>query len=190
MASGKNFVCSLFCNQGWISLDADKLVHAAIQKAEPQILATFLPYAQNKGIKLTNDDGSLNRRELGRLIFPDPSLLQMQEQIVYPIIIEETKAFIASNAQKNIIINATVLYKTPELLSLCKCIVYVTAPRIIRFFRARKRDNMPFKQILSRFKSQKKLFLKYEEFNIPVYKLTNTGNKTEKKVLQLIKFLK
>ncbi len=190
MASGKNYVCSLFCKLGWISLDADKLVHSAIKKAESQILATFLPYAQNKGITLTNADGSLNRRELGRLIFPEPSLLQMQEQIVYPIIIEETKAFIESNSQKNIILNATVLYKTPALLSLCKYIVYVTAPKIIRFFRARKRDRMPFNQILSRFKSQKKLFYKYNEFNIPVYKLSNTNNKTEKKISQLIKFLK
>ena len=41
MAAGKNFVCSQLEEKGWISLDADKLAHKAINKNEEQILTAF-----------------------------------------------------------------------------------------------------------------------------------------------------
>ncbi|MBQ5907470.1 MAG: dephospho-CoA kinase [Treponema sp.] len=114
------------------------------------------------------------------MIFPNPELLAKQESIVYPIIIEETKKIISQNKGKNIILNATVLYKTPELLNLCEKIIFVTAPLAVRFIRARKRDKMPFRQIIQRFKSQKNLLKKYQETGIPVEILINI--KKQKKI--------
>lgn len=174
MAAGKNYICSQYEKQGWLSIDADRTVHKAIEIATPQILTAFAEDAKKAGIELCNNDGSLNRRNLGALIFPNPELLAKQESIVYPIIIEETKHFISQNNNKNIILNATVLYKTPELLKLCEKIIFVTAPAITRFLRARKRDKMPVLQILQRFSAQKNLLKQYESFGIPVEILINT----------------
>lgn len=173
MAAGKNFVCSYFEKKGWICIDADEQVHRAIKKSEPQILKAFAKEAKNANILLQNADGSLNRKNLGALIFPHPELLKRQENIVFPLVTEDTKKIIAENPDKDIVLNATVMYKIPELLKICEKIVFVTAPLFIRFLRAKKRDNLSALQILQRFWAQRGLQKKYKEFDIPFEKIKN-----------------
>lgn len=191
MAAGKNAVCRILEERGFIALDADRQVHGAIEKAAPEIIKTFSKEANAQNITLTDENGRINRRELGRLLFTSKELLSKQESIVYPVIIEETKRFIQKQQEQkkeaDIILNATVLYKTPELLRLCKYIIYVDAPKITRIVRALKRDRMPLRQILSRFATQKGLFSEYKKTGVPIIKITNAGS--EKKLKSAIKSL-
>ena len=191
MAAGKNAVCRILEERGFIALDADRQVHGAIEKAAPEIIKTFSNEAKAQNITLTDENGRINRRELGRLLFTSKDLLAKQERIVYPVIIEETKRFIQKQQEQkkeaDIILNATVLYKTPELLRLCKYIIYVDAPKITRIVRALKRDRMPLRQILSRFASQKNLFSEYKKTGVPIIKITNAGS--EKKLKSAIESL-
>ena len=191
MAAGKNAVCRILEERGFIALDADKQVHGAIEKAAPEIIKTFSNEAKAQNITLTDKNGRINRRELGRLLFTSKELLSKQESIVYPVIIEETKRFIQKQQElksdADIILNATVLYKTPELLNLCKYIIYVDAPKITRIARVLKRDRMPLRQILSRFASQKNLFSEYKKTGVPIIKITNAGS--EKKLKSAIESL-
>ena len=191
MAAGKNAVCRILEERGFIALDADRQVHGAIEKAAPEIIKTFSKEAKAQNITLTDKNERINRRELGRLLFTSKDLLAKQERIVYPVIIEETKRFIQKQQEQkkeaDIILNATVLYKTPELLRLCKYIIYVDAPKITRIVRALKRDRMPLRQILSRFATQKGLFSEYKKTGVPIIKITNAGS--EKKLKSAIKSL-
>lgn len=191
MAAGKNAVCRILEERGFIALDADRQVHGAIEKAAPEIIKTFSKEANAQNITLTDKNERINRRELGRLLFTSKDLLAKQERIVYPVIIEETKRFIQKQQEQkkeaDIILNATVLYKTPELLRLCKYIIYVDAPKITRIVRALKRDRMPLRQILSRFATQKRLFSEYKKTGVPIIKITNAGS--EKKLKSAIKSL-
>ena len=191
MAAGKNAVCRILEERGFIALDADRQVHGAIEKAAPEIIKTFSKEANAQNITLTDKNERINRRELGRLLFTSKDLLAKQERIVYPVIIEETKRYIQKQQEQkkdaDIILNATVLYKTPELLRLCKYIIYVDAPKITRIVRALKRDRMPLRQILSRFATQKGLFSEYKKTGVPIIKITNAGS--EKKLKSAIKSL-
>ena len=191
MAAGKNAVCRILEERGFIALDADRQVHGAIEKAAPEIIKTFSKEANAQNITLTDKNERINRRELGRLLFTSKDLLAKQERIVYPVIIEETKRFIQKQQEQkkeaDIILNATVLYKTPELLRLCKYIIYVDAPKITRIVRALKRDRMPLRQILSRFATQKGLFSEYKKTGVPIIKITYAGS--EKKLKSAIKSL-
>ena len=171
MASGKNYVCSIFEQFGWHSIDADLLVHEAIKKAAPQIIETFQPFESQFNVKITNTDGSINRRALGVILFARPDLLAKQEAIVYPIITSMIQAFIATHDKS--IIMATVLYKTPDLLQLCQAIIYVRAPLLTRLKRARRRDLLPLKQIIKRFLSQRHLLKKYQNTNLPIILINN-----------------
>ena len=177
MAAGKNYVCSLFEKEGFVSLDLDKTAHEAISLCTPQILSAFGDEAISRGISLLNEDGSLNRRALGQIVFSSPELLSKQEGIVYPKIIELTNKYIVENSGKSVILNATVLFKTPELLSKCEKIFFVKANLLKRLLRAKKRDKMPLRQILARFKSQKNLFSEYKKaaskLNIPIEIIRN-----------------
>ncbi len=166
MAAGKNYICSQMEKQGWASIDADLLVHDAIEIARDKILETFTPYAKENNIIIQRTDGSIDRRALGKLLFAFPELLKLQESIVYPIITKKIDDFISTHEKT--IINATVLYKTPGILSKCQKIIFVTAPFLKRLRRARTRDHLPLSQILRRFHAQKNLFKEYKKTGIPV----------------------
>ena len=171
MAAGQNYICSQMEKEGWSAIDADFLVHDAIELVKDKILKTFIPYAEEQNIKLTNEDGSIDRRALGQLLFSFPELLEIQESIVYPIITKQIYDFI--NSHEKTIINATVLYKTPELLYHCDKILFVTAPLLTRLRRARSRDHLSYRQIFRRFHTQRNLLREYQNFEIPLEIIKN-----------------
>ena len=171
MAAGKNYICSKMKEEGWASVDADLLVHDAIELVKDKILQTFIPYAEQQNIKLTKEDGSIDRRALGQLLFSFPELLAIQESIVYPIITKQIDNFI--NGHDKTIINATVLYKTPELLARCQKIIFVTAPIFTRLRRARRRDHLSYRQIFRRFYAQRNLLREYQKSGIPLEIIRN-----------------
>ena len=65
---------------------------------------------------------------------------------------------------RGLAINAALLYKTPSLLRQCQKIIYVDAPLLVRAWRIRRRDRLPFAQIFRRIKSQKGLLQEYQRF--------------------------
>lgn len=209
MASGKNYVCSELEKIGFVSVDCDVEVHKVLEEKKEKIISTFSDYAKRKNLTLKNPDGSLNRRNLGALLFQNPELLALHESIVYPAltknvtaIINTARAGFSSDADisndarttnnespatdtglrnstssqapiRGIIINATVLYKTPELLNKCDKIIFVQSNFITRFLRARKRDKMPLGQIKNRFLSQFHLKDRYKESGLEIITVRN-----------------
>ena len=171
MAAGKNYICSKLKEEGWASIDADLFVHDAIELVKDKILQTFIPYAESQNIRLTHDDGSIDRKALGSLLFSFPELLAIQESIVYPIITKQIENFI--DGHDKTIINATVLYKTPDLLARCEKIIFVSAPFFTRLRRARRRDHLPLRQLLRRFHAQRNLLREYQKSGIPLEIIQN-----------------
>ena len=188
MAAGKNFISSLLEKRGFLAIDADKCVHQAIEEAKNQILEAFSQIAKEKNIQIQNSDGTINRKNLGIILFSDEKLLRKQESIVHPKVNEIFNRFIDENPEKNIVLNATVLYKTP-VINKCDAIIFVKAPIITRFFRAKRRDNLPSKEIFKRFASQFKIFAKYKFLKTDIYSIWNIGksNKLEKKLDKILK---
>ena len=184
MAAGKNAASDILERDfGFACVDCDLLAHKAIENAREKIIAAFGKIADEKKIRLLNEDGSINRRVLGALIFPEPELVAKQESIVFPeteILIEK---FIEENREKDIAINATVLYKI-KAINLCKTVIYVDSPLALRAIRAKKRDGMSFLQILSRFRAQKTLFLEYQRTGADIHRVWNFG--TRKKLSEKI----
>ena len=178
MAAGKNAASSILEERGFACTDADILVHKAIENQKECILKTFSSLAGEKGIKLTDEKGNINRRALGSLIFTSPLLIKKQEDIVFPEVDHLIQEFLKENLSsgKNCAINATVLYKVPSVKDV-DLIIYVDAPFVQRFFRAKKRDGLPKKQILERFKAQKNLFTKYKFLNADIERVWNTGSR-------------
>ena len=171
MASGKNYVCSLLEKLGWSCVDADLLVHEAINQSTEKILAEFSDEAAKNKLTITNSDGTINRKALGQLLFKNPALLKKQEALIYPVIIKMIEDFISSHEKT--VINATVLYKTPQLLSKCELILYVQATFIKRFFRVKKRDKLPTSQIFRRFSAQKNMLSAYKKAGIQIIRIYN-----------------
>ncbi|MBP3608575.1 MAG: dephospho-CoA kinase [Treponema sp.] len=173
MASGKNYISKLLLDENSVSVDLDNFGHMAINSCKDQIYNAFNEIAEKKGINLKKVDGSIDRRALGSLIFSDKALIKKQESIVYPEIIKLTKDFIKQNKEKTIYINATLLFKTPELMKLCSKIYFVKSNFFVRLYRAKKRDNLPLGQILKRFLAQKDLLKNYKLTGKPIIFIKN-----------------
>ena len=187
MAAGKNLASSILEEKGLASVDADELAHRAVENARDKIIKEFGSLAKEKGISLLNKDGTLNRRQLGALIFSDKALVKKQEDIVYPEINSLFDEFIQSHQGQDVIINATVLYKVP-LIKKVDCIIYIDAPVLQRLFRASRRDHIPLRQIRQRFRQQRHLFSKYSSQNADIYRVWNTGTRRslEKKLMSVL----
>lgn len=173
MAAGKNAAAKLLEKRGWLCIDADALVHEAIESEADKIIRTFSQDAQKRGIDIVRSDGSVDRRSLGKLVFSDASLLAKQEAIVYPAIEKYAMQKIDSHEAKNIALNAAVLYKTPTLMRLCRAILYVEAPFLVRLLRAKKRDGDAVRAICKRFRAQRGLYRNYKQTGIPIVKVRN-----------------
>ena len=176
MAAGKNAASSVLEEKGFLCIDADESVHDIVETQKDKIVARFGKIAEERGIKICKPDGTIDRRALGSIVFSDPELLKAQEAIIHPAVEAAFNELIDGNPGKNIVLNATVLYKT-SLLNRCDAVIFVTAPLLVRFFRAKKRDNMSTTQILSRFYSQRKIFAKYKNLKADIYRVSNAGSK-------------
>lgn len=177
MAAGKNVAASILEKKGFVAIDADVLGHRAVKECTEQILCEFSDEAQKRGVSLLSSDGTLNRRVLGSIVFESRELLARQEQIVYPVIRRLLAEFIRENAGKDIAVNATVLYKLPDMQNIIERILYIDAPLPLRFIRAMKRDKTGIIQIYRRFSSQKNLFAKYKNTNTDIRRVWNTGTR-------------
>lgn len=177
MAAGKNAAAAILEKKGFAAIDADVLGHKAVKECTEQILCEFSDEAQKRGVSLLSSDGTLNRRVLGSIVFESRELLARQEQIVYPVIRRLLAEFIRENAGKDIAVNATVLYKLPDMQNIIERILYIDAPLPLRFIRAMKRDKTGIIQIYRRFSSQKNLFAKYKNTNTDIRRVWNTGTR-------------
>ncbi len=175
MCEGKNLAGSILKEAGCAVIDADEAAHDAAERLRGVIIERFGRDADKKGLRLLKDDGTLNRRALGRIVFSDPAALGDLEQIIHPAVDAMMDEFIRGNAGRPVVLNATVLYKTPTIFR-CACIIFVDAPCIVRFFRAKKRDRLSFLQILKRFYAQKDIYAQYRKINVDIYRVKNTGN--------------
>ena len=176
MCAGKNAAADWLARAGFAVIDADQTAHQALDECRGEVSAAFSAEAEACGIRFRNADGSINRRELGRLLFRYPDLLERHERILFPRINALLKAFIRENAGRHVVINAPLLFKS-EAAALCDFVLLITAPAVIRFWRAKKRDGLPFRQIWQRFSAQKALFNQNISANTDIVRVGNGAGK-------------
>ena len=80
---GKSFVASLFTELGCHVLDADQTAREVVMPGSPGLLAI----TQAFGEEILNPDGTLNRKQLGAVVFGDESQRQRLNHILHPFII-------------------------------------------------------------------------------------------------------
>ena len=157
MCAGKNVAADILAERGFAVVDADVVAHQALEECEAEVLAAFEGPALERGICIRAAGGGINRRELGRLLFPNPELLARHESILFPKINEIVARFADGHRESHTVINAPLLFKSP-VAELCDFSIIVTAPALVRLLRARRRDGLSCKLIAQRFLAQRELF--------------------------------
>jgi len=83
IAVGKSYVASVFAELGCHVLDADETAREVVLPGSPGLTAV----ANAFGEEVLNPDGTLNRQQLGALVFADEEKRQQLNYLLHPFII-------------------------------------------------------------------------------------------------------
>jgi len=173
--AGKNHVAAILESRGLPVLDVDKLGHACLENQRDAVFARF-------GDDVKAPDGSVNRKALGAKVFGDKAEMAALEAIVHPEANRMTLEWVEGQARGQIpgqnggicAVNAALLHKS-AVFGRLDCIILVRAPWIVRLVRARRRDGLPWADLLRRFESQRRFTAQYLAGNADIYRVENPG---------------
>ncbi len=134
IAVGKSTVTAYLLNKGYNVLDADEISRHALDKGT---------YCYNEVVRLfgcLNDDGSINRKELGSIVFLDDHKRSLLESIIHPYVIDELKRGI--EASNGIVFLDIPLLFEAHLQYLCDCIIVVYVNEQLQMQRLMNRNGI------------------------------------------------
>lgn len=150
--AGKTTVSKLLTQNGYRIIDADLVAREVVLPGTPCLVEIKNVFGQ----QVVNEDGSLNRRALGAVVFSDKQKLKQLEGILFPAIIARIGEMLKKCEQEG---ETLVILDAPTLLesgadSLCDYVVVVMAPQSARLMRIIARDNLTFEQAMQRINAQ------------------------------------
>ncbi|MCR4403619.1 MAG: dephospho-CoA kinase [Firmicutes bacterium] len=155
IGSGKSLVASELARRGAFVVDVDRVARALVEPGEPALEAIIREF----GPKFRRDDGTLDRRALGWLVFSDPEALARLNGIMFPRLREATETEVREAAARGhsfVVVDAAVLYEA-GLDALVDRVIFVTAPEAVRVERIVARDGLSRREALDRVKAQARL---------------------------------
>lgn len=174
--SGKSMVTLLLSQLTEIFIiDADKIGHQIILKGNP----AYYDIIQHFGSRILSDDGEINRKYLGELVFSNNTSLEILNQITHPRIreeiIREIKLIEDSSFSYNyIVIDAPLLIEV-KLYDVVDEVWAVYADVETRIKRIINRDGISIEQALNRIKSQ----IPWEEMKKYAHRIIDNGKDME-----------
>jgi dephospho-CoA kinase len=188
VATGKSTVAKMFKQYGAVVIDADLLVRQVVEPGKPawrKIVKTF-------GTAVLNPDRTLNRRELGAVVFRNRTKLHRLEHIIHPLVAREQARLTKEAAQKNP--QAVVIYDVPLLFEakIDKRVdrtIVVTADRDTQIARLKKRNGLSRAEAIRRIHSQMPLAKKIQRAD-HVLNGTCSRPSLRRQVAQLLKSLR
>ena len=153
VATGKSTVAAMFARCGAVVIDADVLARQVVEPGKPawrEIVKTF-----GKGV--LNHDQTLNRQQLGAIVFRSPAKRTQLERIIHPRVAHEQQRLAREATRKNP--HAIVIYDVPLLFEAgidkrVDMTIVVTADLETQLTRLKKRNGLSRAEALRRIKSQ------------------------------------
>lgn len=109
IASGKSVISTYFKSLGATVLNCDKMAHEVYEPGTN----CYQTLVEHFGRNIVNDDGTINRKALGAIVFADKEKLNELNNIVWPELLGRVKSVIEEIRQRNeksiVIIEAAVL---------------------------------------------------------------------------------
>ncbi|MBP5363175.1 MAG: dephospho-CoA kinase [Ruminococcus sp.] len=150
--AGKSTVSQVFADNGFAVINADLIARAVVEKGTKCLdeISDFF------GSRILNEDKSLNRKALAKIVFTDKSKLDSLNTIIYPYITGEILRQIKThsmNGEKLILLDAPTLFES-RADDFCEFIISVVASPEIRKKRIIERDGLTSEQADERMNSQ------------------------------------
>ncbi|MGB7630652.1 MAG: dephospho-CoA kinase, partial [Candidatus Deferrimicrobium sp.] len=149
---GKSTVAAMLREAGIPVLDADRIsrdVTAPGGRAYDAVVRAF-------GREILRDDGSIDRKRLGEIVFADPASRVRLERITHPAIFEAMKEEIARierEGHRVVVVEATLIHELGRK-GLFEAVISVTSDRETAISRLIARDAMSRRQAEARLHAQ------------------------------------
>lgn len=180
IACGKSTVASMLVRRGAILIDADQIAREVVLPGSP-VLARV---AEHFGQAVLLEDGSLNRKRLGEIVFNDPAAREQLNGILHPPIRAIMKERMRENEtlhpDKLVVVDVPLLYES-KLESMFDEVLVVYVPREVQLKRLMERDRLSLEQAEQRLRAQLPIELKKQRAD---YVIDNQGSlqETERQV--------
>lgn len=166
IASGKSLVTKVFQEQGFPVYDADQIVHSLYQN--PDIIKAI-----STRFPSTLEQGVINRRTLGDLVFNDPVAKKDLETILHPKVYESFKQAILNHSnQPWVVLDIPLLYETGGA-SLCDMVLVVYVDPDTQIKRLMSRNHLNETEARARITAQMPL---HEKMQLADIVINNSGS--------------
>lgn len=174
IASGKSTVSSFFRQKGAAVLDADQI---ARELSEPGG-ELHAEYVRHFGAEVLQNDGTLDRRRIGQIVFSDPQQKQWLDTVSHPAIRGELLRQLAqkqNEKQRLILLDIPLLFESGwDKMADKTCLVYVN--ETIQLQRLMKRNGYTRREAQDRIAAQMPLEEKKKRAD---YLIDNNGSLTD-----------
>jgi dephospho-CoA kinase len=152
IGSGKSTVAAMLREAGIPVLDADRIsreVTAPGGRAYDAVVQAF-------GGGIVRDDGSIDRKRLGEIVFSNPAARERLERITHPAIFEAMKEAIAGierEGHRAAVVEATLIHESGRK-GLLEAVIAVTCDRETAISRLAARGGMSRSEAEARLRAQ------------------------------------
>ncbi|QCX32507.1 dephospho-CoA kinase [Caloramator sp. E03] len=183
IASGKSYVSEILKSKGIPVIDADAISREIVNKGSEALKEIESEF----GKEILNEDGTLNRKKLGCIVFSDKNKLETLNRIMHPKIIKEISERvekIKSEGFKLCFIDAALLIET-GLYRITDIVILVYVDRQTQVERLIKRDNISLIEAEKRIESQMSF---KEKMKYSHYIIDNNGSReyTKQQICKII----
>lgn len=153
IASGKSTVAQMLVNKGACLVDADKIAREVVEPGSPILDKVVSHFGQT----ILHEDGTLNRKLLGDIIFHHPSQKKALESMLHPpvraMMLERMHELEVKNPSRLVVVDIPLLFES-NLTSYFEEIWVVYVPEKVQLKRLMARNHWDESTALSRIKAQ------------------------------------
>ena len=147
IATGKSTVSHYLKQLGYQVIDADQISFEALTKDTKCIQNVLTKF------ECQDQNGNINRKKLGEIIFNDKIKQQQLEDIVHPYVIKNIKKQIKNSKQTIVFLDIPLLYEA-KLEYLCDYVVVVYINEQLQKQRLKERNHLTNQEVEARIQSQ------------------------------------
>lgn len=182
IACGKSTISAYLKEFGLSVIDADECSRAVVEKGSiglEKLTEIF-------GNKILENDGTLNRKALGQIVFSDSEQLSLLNSVMEPLIREEISRRLNQENNADLVVLDAPLLIEQHYDKICDFIMTIDVPKKIQLERLIERDNLSEDEAKSRIESQ----LSSRERNGFADVVIDSSGTVEQTRKQVIKWLK
>lgn len=182
IACGKSTISAYLKEFGLPVIDADECSRVVVEKGSIGLEKLTKIF----GNKILENDGTLNRKALGQIVFSDSEQLSLLNSVMEPLIREEISRRLNQENNADLVVLDAPLLIEQHYDKICDFIMTIDVPKKTQLERLIERDNLSEDEAKSRIESQ----LSSRERNGFADVVIDSSGTVEQTRKQVIKWLK